>query len=41
MCGGNVSATNTGGGNGFVYPTNPGAIVSVTGTSNTQPAGTN
>jgi hypothetical protein len=40
VVGGNVSAIITGGGNGFVYPVNPGAIVSVTGTSNAQPAGT-
>ncbi|MEL1255687.1 T9SS sorting signal type C domain-containing protein [Flavobacterium sp. DGU38] len=40
IVGGNVTATISGGGNGYVYPVNPGATVSVTGTSNAQPAGT-
>ena len=40
IVGGNINATITGGGNGYVYPVNPSATVSVTGTSNAKPAGT-
>ncbi|WP_211319944.1 Ig-like domain-containing protein [Flavobacterium aquicola] len=40
IVGGNVTAAITGSGNGYVYPVNPYAVVSVTGTSNAQPAGT-
>jgi len=40
IVGGNVTASISGGGNGFIYPVNPYATVSVSGTSNSQSAGT-